>query len=400
MTDNGFYTICLLPWLRLDVAYECNGICLVPFQLQGDQDANLNALKPSLENILASYVHIRGQPIDRCTIVTIKDNDPEWNIDDSDHERITESLACFFLAAFSRNNYFAQHSTYINASALQPVFQRLRIPLQGIALQHRRRDGSVLDGGYDHGDVKFSIPLECKSLRPSMDPEFLNALGKAIKANTPFVRRLLTSLSFLRLANTDQAHMSLDAEVILMGSSFEQLFDANNKYNLTCKYGEYFSPFKSKTVADALPSRPGIRPDAGMEEENKTWQLGRKFIQELYDLRSAIVHGDDRNKRSWGWNIFEHLLMGAYIYPLATKLLLQEEKHYVLTDRDKIACKAIDILLSKTDWPDDVDEQNNHSIWQEGVSEAGHEFRSEKLAKLLEEGFFDKSEVTGTRRSC
>lgn len=383
-----YFTICILPWLHFDEVYELNEVCLVPFQLNGNQDANLGEMKPALKKILASYVDITGRPIDQCTLLTIKNNGPEWNINGSDRERIMESLACFFLVAFSCNDYFSQASTYVNASVFQPFFQEFEIPLKEVRFRRRRRDGWFRLGGYDHGEAKISIPLECISLKAEMDPQFLNALGKAIKDKTPFVRRLLTSLSFLRLANTDQSHMSLDAEVILTIAAFEQLFDAHEKYKLTTKYRDCFDAFKTKIVKEVLSARDGIKLD---ENENKgkdtEWQLGRKWVQELYDLRSTNVHGVDKNKRSWGWSPFEHLVMSAFIYPLAVKLLLQEEGHYILVDKDKIACMAIDIILSKTNWFEPPSKNENQTQWQKCISEAWWKcLRSEPLETFVERG--------------
>ncbi|GEM_PF-3910304 len=390
--SNDYHTICILPWINFEKTYEANGIQILPFPGDGF-DADFQS---AMREVLRSYKDVRGKTLTACTVLANSSRSPKWSLTEEDHGKIGQASSLFFLASMACNQYFTQHSTYSNSSAFQPIFQNLSIPPRGFAVEHRRRDGRSLDGGYQHGDIKFSCPLECKSLNPEIDEKFLKTLHKASEANDNLYRRLLVSLSFFKLANTDQSHMSLDAEVVQLAAAFEILFDSEGAYYLSCKYGEIFDNFKEVTVETAIAERSGITLRTGYESEHKQWQLGRKFIEELHQLRSAIVHGEDRTKRTWGWNNFEHLIIGAYVYPIAVKLLLEKAGHYTLSESDQIVCRSIDIILSKTNWADPVNEQSNHSIWQEGLSEAGHEFRSKKIARLLEESrFFGKNETAG-----
>lgn len=136
--------------------------------------------------------------------------------------------------------------------------------------------------------------------------------------------------------------MSLESEAVLLAAAFEVLFDADDKYSLTCKYRSCFDDYKTKVVSDALQEHTGIKLDEGDNQgKDLQWQLGRKWIQELYDLRSAVVHGADLSARQWGWHPFEHLLIGAYVYPLAVKTLLEKEGHYTLSNTDRIAWQLI-----------------------------------------------------------
>jgi len=388
-SDDGFHTICILPWITIEKIHEVNGIQMLPFP-----ETELNSdFQSTMREVLKSYKGIRGRTLRKCSILASVSCSPGWSLKEEDHSRIEQSVSLFFLASMASNEYFVQHSTYSNSSAFQPIFQNVTLPPSGLAIEHRRRDGRNLDGGYQHGDLKFSCPLECKSSKPKIDEEFLLALDEAAKANDNLFRRLLVSLSFFRLANTDQSHMSLDAEVVQLGASYEILLDAEGAYQLACKYGEIFGRYKETNVDDALSGRPGIKLGPGYENEQKQWQLGRKFIEELHQLRSAIVHGEDRDKRKWGWSNFEHLVIGAYVYPLAVKLLLQTGGHYKLTDNDEIACRSIDIILAKTKWHERPSQTANHTNWQECISEANHRFLSGIIAQSLEEsGAFSAQE--------
>lgn len=83
------------------------------------------------------------------------------------------------------------------------------------------------------------------------------------------------------------------------------------------------------------------------------WCVHRKWIEELYDLRSKVVHRGHHAGRNWGWSIFEHLVMSAHVFPLAVKLLLVENGHYQLSDEDRVRCLAVDRLLASVRWVED-----------------------------------------------
>ena len=154
-------------------------------------------------------------------------------------------------------------------------------------------------------------------------------------------------LPFVELANTDDDFMREHAEAILMGSAFEQLVRGDaSAYKLGKRFEDLLAGFGSVTVADAKNVRPDIEidtstPDIAAAQQN--WWVHRKWIEELYDVRSKVVHKGSHASRPWGWSLFEHLVMAAQVFPLIVKLLLEKEGHYALSDEDRVRCLAVDI---------------------------------------------------------
>ena len=188
MSDpQDYFTICLLPWVHLDNTYEVGGVRLLQYPEYNFPHDFQNALI----DVPSSYKEIQGDPVSECTLVALTRNLPEWELDSKkdDLDIVQESLSLFFLAAMSCNEYFCQIPTYSNSSAFQPIFQNMTIPTKGHAVQYRKRDGSVTDMGYKHGDLKYSRPLECKSLNPKLDENLLKGLDSALKekCDLPFV---------------------------------------------------------------------------------------------------------------------------------------------------------------------------------------------------------------------
>ena len=77
--------------------------------------------------------------------------------------------------------------------------------------------------------------------------------------------------------------------------------------------------------------------------------------------------------------------MAAHVFPLTVKLLLVREGHYVLTDYDCAAARAVDKLLAVTDWEDGPDE-GVASVWLKIVSDCWLHLNFElQMAKFKEE---------------
>ena len=68
-----------------------------------------------------------------------------------------------------------------------------------------------------------------------------------------------------------------------------------------------------------------------------------------------------------GWQIGEHLVMAAHVFPLTVKLMLEKEGHYAQTDENRAACLATDLLLVETQWVEDRDGRKTGHSWHEVV---------------------------------
>ena len=62
--------------------------------------------------------------------------------------------------------------------------------------------------------------------------------------------------------------------------------------------------------------------------------------------------------------------MAAHVLPLVVKLMLEQEKHYVLTDTDRAAGLATDPLLVATQWVDDRERDDKKPSWQKILSKS------------------------------
>jgi Protein of unknown function (DUF2934) len=385
------HLVLFLPYLRLKTGHSIAGVDFVPLR-DGDEKmpAELTDAEKPLLTILSSHIDRHGEPFDNCVVATIPGRG--WDLTRADRSTVKWAAELLFLAAWATSHYFPRFGgPYTNSSAFRVVGQAYVGDEPGfIALVARRRDGSSWDGGYKHGEFTFSIPLQV-SIRDvtDVDEPFLVALGKAVAAKSPTIERLRTALPFVQLANTDDDVMTEHAEAILMGSAFEQLFGTEYKYELAKAFGELLSKFGNVTVADAQKRRPHItidKSDPARAAAQPKWWVHRKWMEELYDVRNSVVHEGQHAAYSWGWALHEHLVMAAFVFPVAVKLLLAKEGHYTPTSEDDAQCKAIDQLLGITGWDEDSETDNDGRAWHKIVSSAKWDQDLEKrMAEFLKE---------------
>lgn len=389
--------VAFLPWLRLKSALSVAGVEFLPLRgTDGKMSDVLADLAGPMTAVLAGYVDLNSKPIDNCLVATIPGRG--WNLQDSDFTTVKWAASLLFLASWASNEYFTSTpGPYINSTPFRVVWQRLpRVP-KYVSLRYRRRDGDAWNGGNKHGTIKFNLPLQYSiTSAVTLDENFLKALNVGHSAESRTMQRLRYALPFVGLANTDDDLMTDDAEIILMASAFEQLLDGDaSAYKLGCEFSELWRPFGTITVADAQRVRPQIKVMPEHAAAQSQWLVHRKWIEELYGIRSKAVHKGTSSLRPWGWVVYEHMVMAAWVFPLTVKLLLQRDGYYTLTDSDKARCLSVDRLLAATDWNAEPEDDTEASRWQEIVSATTRDLKLDQTAERFFKDnpkFFDADE--------
>lgn len=390
--------IVFLPFLRLKNSCTVGGVDFLPLRdSTGKVPQLLELAAEAIDMILTGYTDREGNRFTNCVVATLPGKG--WDLARDDYGQVLSAVSLLFLGSWACNEYFPRFGgAYVNSSDFRVVGQSYSGPLpEYISISARRRDGGTLDGGYKHGEVMFNLPVQC-SIRESatVDEAFLKAVDVATAAGADIIGRLSTAIRFVELANTDDDFMSDLAEAILMGSAFEQLLNGDaSSYKLGKKLGCLFSGFGGVTVADAKTLRPGIQIDTSKPEyaaAQPKWWVHRKWMEELYDVRSKVVHEGNEAARPWGWTVFEHLVMAAHVFPMAVKLLLAQDGYYTLTEADRVRCLVVDKLLAAATWAGDRNHDESKPSWSGivGETQRNESFQRRKKAFLAENpAFFD-----------
>jgi hypothetical protein len=380
------YLIAFLPWLRLREDCQVAGVEFVSFRDGNDHvHPALAEIGGQVSTILSSYVDLEGSAIANCTIAMTSRRG--WNLTDADFETVQWAASLLFLSAWACNEYFPKFfGPYVSSSNFRVTWQRFTGNATYIAINAKRRDGRTLIGGYEHGELKFTRPVQCVADAVTVDSQMLRALDEAHTKNTKTIGRLQYATSFIELANTDDDLMRWMPEAILMASAFEQMLDVEYKRDLVTEFESLLVPFGSVTVTDAMAVRPGIWIDPQYAATQPGWFVHKKWIEELYDLRSKSVHDGTHLARAWGWTPHEHLVMAAFVFPLMIKLMLEREGVYGLTEDDRVRCLAVDKLLARRDWQESgEDGPNPRNNWSMVLYDIKREMSTQRAVAFMKD---------------
>jgi hypothetical protein len=71
--------------------------------------------------------------------------------------------------------------------------------------------------------------------------------------------------------------------------------------------------------------------------------------------------------------------MAAHIFPLTVKLMMEKEGLYALTDEDRAACLATDLLLVSPQWVEDRDGRETGHSWHEVIQKTTSDLQWERI---------------------
>jgi hypothetical protein len=384
-------TISFLPWLRISAPVRIGRFTFTPFLDRDDQiTESVREIGDTVTTIVSGYVDLSGRALRNCVLILDSQLTPSWDLPVSALSEARWAAAQLFLATFSMNEYFSQVGQYSNSSMFTVYHQSFALPIDFIAVNSRRRDGSLMVGGYRHGEMKFTIPVyaDMRGELLQFDMGLLTALERASSNGSAVLSRLRAALSFLSLANTDSDAMLPEAEIILMISAYEQLLAPRETgaRPLAQALSAVLDRFGSVTVEQALNNRPGIALGPRCEKEQRSWRVHRKWLEEMYHLRNSYAHGNSITSRRWGWLPEEHLVIAALVFPLALKLLLLAERHYEITRQDELMCVALDGLLGQSGWREPAETARNCTRWEEVLMNARSANRVARAVRRWEEG--------------
>jgi len=167
---------------------------------------------------------------------------------------------------------------------------------------------------------------------PEVDDGLLRALLTA-RASAEWDRWYEAIVSF-NLANTDHPKMSATIEAVLVVGALQRLLNCRGSdVNELCeRFNQLFRPTERKTVASCGVSSP----DPGVTERfRRAESVSDGWLRDFYALRGNLAHGMTTPRYPSVWNVHEHLLLSAFLFPRLVKLALAEGLIYALTGTDE-----------------------------------------------------------------
>jgi len=333
------HTVSFLPWLKLAEAVEVGDVVFWPYPDRRDYFPVSSSLEAQLQRIFGSYVDVRGTPTDELTVVSFC-ADPFKDLSDEEADRISELVRLLAFSVMAGNDYYPQAGGYFNATFFQHYHQRFHPGSLWVAPDTRRRGGRTLHGGYKHGELKFTMPLQTVTpFKARPNQPLIQALANLWKQTTADTAAIRQAIDWYFLANTDSDSVSARTEVVMMASAFEALFQVQDergkKEALMVLLPVLFAP----CLADEA-ERTGIDGRRG----KKPWKIW--WMDEFYWLRNKIVHGGKIDRGRMTWTFEEHLALAALILSICVKLKLAQLSLYTLTQEDESRADCLDFFVA------------------------------------------------------
>jgi len=365
--DSKVNTAVLLPWLKLGCDLQMGKYFFLRWPRE---DSKFGEFAQSLNSICGMYKYIDGGVESPQTIITDNSHPRFERVEVQERQAFQEVVTILTTSLIGENEFFSNFGNYVNSSLTELHFQNFSLGEDLVAFTSYKRDGYTTDMGYEFSEITVSVPPGCRTRTEckGIDQAWLDALGKTLEKNTSLDRLIIEASNLFCQANTDSPNVLQTTEVVMLANAFDRLFpSANGRYKLSEAISKELDKWVTISMKDS--KRMAERQIVPSQIDSKCtgeWDIIRSWILELYVLRNSYVHGEDITQHKWGWTPNEHLLMGAYVFPLLLKVLISKEKRYELTEEDVYKLLAIDGLLDLNEF---YDKKNHKSLWREKLNE-------------------------------
>ena len=316
------------------------GVRLVPYQRQDSPYAG-TPTQERLDAVLSSHIVHPDLPVAYATLVEVDPGNPFQSVSEEQISELYELRELLATAALSDRGFFENGAlSYCNSDLFHLVVQRLEGNGTAVSVTSRRRDGTT-NAVWSAGLHKVRMPDHVHPpLRLDFDTELLGGLCRS-RAHPRFDSILEAVLAY-NLANTDRTEMTEQIEIVFLCGAFERLFE--------CGHGKA-DDLARAFVAAVVPVHP-VDPKTIERTKRHAASLTQArdlrdiWIRDLYVSRGAFAHGRVRTTHQPLWTAREHLLLGAFIFPLALKCVLANTGVYTKSEDDNCLIDTFERLAS------------------------------------------------------
>lgn len=347
----------ILPWLSLKATVEFGP---VKFRTISQHGGNVSGdlsdtglCVRDFDNARNFFCRVNGKAVDTLTIGTYQNGSDIAEIREKlDSIRLLLYLAC------AADNQFCQDSEPFAHSA---YFDGLLFPITdgSTSLSHTSISGTANLFVDLPCTFRFAEPFQCRQ-RAEFSPDqlLLSALVQSFEKSEEWFRPVLTSLPFYSLATTDSPFQMHSERILFLAAAFEQLLcpSSGSAVKIALEMSKRMKNFHSSMTAKDLARYGRSAVKCAKEEYQSALDNGpvsQAWIYELHQQRSKVVHRGPSVEEGTSWKLWEHILMGTFVYPLLIKLLLEKKTSYQLSEDDQWKLRAVDYLLLRTDWKEE-----------------------------------------------
>ena len=374
-------TIWFMPWITIPHPVSVGGFRFSPIETTDPATAVGTEIADTVKAVLRCYVDQSGKVIDSCTVVLNIRRRPAWDIPVRLRAQVHRAAEMLALASLAEQRFLEGHlSPHLNATMFRLFGQGIVAGSDNIALSYARRGTGLRIGGLRFKDVSFQRPSQvehtgCDVINGSL----IKALDRARRSRARIWEPISSSLAPFLLAHAEMPDLPWANCIMLSAMAFEQLLEprGSNAQSLAEALEKLWAPYATKTMAGAKRVKPDNDP--AFANDQQSWPVHQKWMKELYEARSSTAHRGPRSEFSQNWPESQHMVIAAFVYPLAVKLKLADAGFYSLTEKELGACEALDKLLDSDwgsgsrkppEWPSILSEAENNRALRRAIKQA------------------------------
>jgi hypothetical protein len=322
--------LAFFPRLKLEADLTVEGYRLLRFErgrLPGREQL-------AIDSVLEAYLEGENRAVRRATVLTGGERGLTDDLTDDEMADLFEVADLVAFAGLAGREYFVPVS-YTNRETFSFIVQQFQSTGGGVAVRSRRRDGAT-QSYFSASQNRVRRPLSQHGVGGvSLSPAVVSALLQA-RGHKDW-EHLSEAIYFFNRANTDSDLVSEESECVEMAGAIERL--------LRCYHGRedelierFLALWKPATWLDpTLCER--IPADRRRPSVVEAW------LRDFFGYRGFHAHGRREVRRPTVWSRREHLLLGAFAFPLLVKLWLNERELYALTEQDEVDIDILERLI-------------------------------------------------------
>ncbi len=330
-----------LPWIAFDNSMAIGPFSFVPY-VRGRAPFGIDSpAQKTADLLLEPYRTLQGRSVRDAVLVQVTGREPFDELLDEEAQALFEAVELLAFAALACRDYFNFNSiTYCNRDHFAFYLQQFQDPGGGAGVLTRRRDGHTRKI-LPREVYRVVMPDYVYPLRPTIDHALLSALWTS-RGSASWEHFFEAILGFNQ-ANTDSNQVPEQSEAVALVGAFERLYDIRTA-----------SKREHALVEAVLPDlqwRPQLGCEAcgraGVSVEKTAVALGptEEWLRDFFRSRGGWAHGRRDPTHPAIWTRWEHLLLGAFVFPLVLKGKLRREYGYEPSADDHLRLSVLDHLV-------------------------------------------------------
>lgn len=383
--------VTFFPWAAVEREEDLGGFALVPYR-RGTLPAGPESGRPDptlqgqLDTLFEHFHESHGVPINVATVLRFGAHGvtDELTEDEREDAFLVADLVTF--GGLAAREFFSLFGVgpYCNSDNFQLIIQGFRDWPGGAAVSTRKRDGGTL--AYVTEDANHTYaPRHVRAQEETrLDVPLIRALLAARESEhwQPFEEAVF----WFNRANTDSTDIREQSEAVMMVGAFERVLGLHGGSER--KLAAAFT--KTLVPAREVPVSAASRVPADRFRDSRT--IREAWVRDFFRVRGAPAHGRRDLRYPSVWPLKEHLLLGAYAFPLVVKILLSRAplNLYALTGEDRAAVDLFERLASEDAFahmrelaPGERERDRPRPAWQRLRREQLLEPARERLSSLL-----------------